>query len=79
MPFYTKNDFFVATTEKDALRSNLVWILYPPARNTRELEMRPAGVEFQVYRSWTVVQLAFTVRSLQLQRRIAGCCQLGTH
>ncbi len=37
------------------------------------------GCEFQVYSDWTAAQHAFTVRSLPLQRRIAGCCQLGTH
>jgi hypothetical protein len=52
---------------------------YASNNNTREPEIRPAGVEFQLYRSWTLVQTAFTVRSLQLQRRIAGCCRRGTH
>ena len=42
--------------------------LHSQNSNTREPEMRPAGVEFQVYRSWTEVQSAFTVRSLRLQR-----------
>ncbi len=49
-------------------------------KSTREPTMRPAGAQVSsIYRDWTLVQRKFTVRSLQLQRRIAGCCQRGTH
>ena len=49
---------------------------WEPTKKTASRIFDPRVPKFQVYRSWTVVQHAFTVRSLQLQRRVAGCYEL---